>query len=111
MAKAGYRVILFEKEQYPFHKVCGEYISLESWDFLLSLGLDLETMNLPIISKLQVSAVNGKLLEQHLPLGGFGISRFLLDHCLVQIARSVGAIVKENTKVNDIHFDQTVFNI
>ena len=31
---AGYSVVLFEKEQYPFNKVCGEYISLESWNFL-----------------------------------------------------------------------------
>jgi len=30
LSKKGYRVILFEKEQYPFHKVCGEYISMES---------------------------------------------------------------------------------
>jgi flavin-dependent dehydrogenase len=29
----GYSVALFEKETYPFHKVCGEYISLESWNF------------------------------------------------------------------------------
>ncbi|HZG25248.1 MAG TPA: FAD-dependent oxidoreductase, partial [Chitinophagaceae bacterium] len=28
MAKQGYSTILFEKEQYPFHRVCGEYISL-----------------------------------------------------------------------------------
>ena len=34
IAREGYRVILFEKEQYPLHRVCGEYISLESWDFL-----------------------------------------------------------------------------
>ncbi|MBL0882546.1 MAG: FAD-binding protein, partial [Chitinophagaceae bacterium] len=34
-AKAGYRTILFEKESYPFHKVCGEYIRMESYDFLL----------------------------------------------------------------------------
>ena len=27
---AGYDVILFEQEKYPFHKVCGEYVSLES---------------------------------------------------------------------------------
>jgi flavin-dependent dehydrogenase len=33
-ADAGYSVALFEKEEYPFHKVCGEYISLESYDFL-----------------------------------------------------------------------------
>jgi flavin-dependent dehydrogenase len=32
-ANAGYNTILFEKETYPFHKVCGEYISLESYSF------------------------------------------------------------------------------
>jgi menaquinone-9 beta-reductase len=111
LAKQGHKVILLEKDQYPFHKVCGEYISLESWDFLVSLGLDLKTMNLPLISRLQVSATNGRMLEQKLPLGGFGISRFLLDHSLFQIASGVGVIVKENTKVNDILFDQSGFSI
>ncbi|HZZ75876.1 MAG TPA: FAD-dependent oxidoreductase, partial [Puia sp.] len=32
LARESYRVCLFEKEAYPFHKVCGEYISMESWD-------------------------------------------------------------------------------
>ncbi|MGZ8517599.1 MAG: NAD(P)/FAD-dependent oxidoreductase, partial [Chitinophagaceae bacterium] len=54
LVKQGLRIIVFEKEQYPFHKVCGEYISLESWNFLNSLGIDLEKMNLPIIKKLEV---------------------------------------------------------
>ena len=111
LAKQGHKIILLEKEQYPFHKVCGEYISLESWDFLVSLGLDLKAMNLPIISRLQVSSMKGKLIEQKLPLGGFGISRFILDHRLVQIARSVGVVVMENTKVNDIIFEQSGFSI
>ena len=26
--RMGHSVILFEKEKYPFHRVCGEYISL-----------------------------------------------------------------------------------
>ena len=73
---------LFEKEQYPFHKVCGEYISLESWDFLESLGLMLSDMQLPIIKNLIVTAPNGNQLQQALPLGGFGISRYKLDTCL-----------------------------
>jgi menaquinone-9 beta-reductase len=111
IAKKGYSVILFEKEQYPFHKVCGEYISLESWEFLVSLGLELGAMNLPIISQLVVSATSGKIIRQKLPLGGFGISRFLLDFSLVQIAQSAGVVIKENTKVNDIRFGQSVFNI
>jgi len=100
-----------EKEEYPFHKVCGEYISLESWDFLNSLGLDLEKLNLPIITQLQISTTNGKLLQQKLPLGGFGISRYLLDFALAQIARATGVIIQEKTKVNDIIFSQSLFTI
>src|SRR5215471_5857645 len=84
-AKAGYKTILFEKERYPFHKVCGEYVSLESWNFLEDLGVPLSQMNLPIINRLLVTAPNGKELEKDLPLGGFGISRYKLDSMLAQI--------------------------
>ncbi len=59
LARLGYQVILFEKEQYPFHKVCGEYISNESWDFLQHVGVDLEAMGVSHISRLQVSAPSG----------------------------------------------------
>ena len=61
LARAHYAVIVFEKEQYPFHRVCGEYISLESWDFLNFLGVDLAALQVPVIRKLQVSAASGKL--------------------------------------------------
>ena len=40
-AKAGRRVILFEKEQFPYHKVWGEYISNESWKYIKQLGVDM----------------------------------------------------------------------
>src|SRR6476620_4122189 len=76
MAKSGYRVVLFEKEKYPFHKVCGEYVSLESWGFLTQLGLPLPKMNLPIIDTLLLTSPNGKSFTTRLPLGGFGISRY-----------------------------------
>ena len=111
LAKQGYRIILFEKEQYPFHRVCGEYISLESWGFLKSIGVELEKMNLPMITQLLVSAVNGKSLKQKLPLGGFGISRYLLDHTLLQLAKSAGVFILENTKVNDIVYVSSGFII
>ena len=111
LKRQGHSVILFEKEQYPFHKVCGEYISLESWDFLNDLGVDLDEINVPIITKLQVSSVNGKMLEQSLPLGGFGISRYRLDNTLMQIAKAEGVCIMENTKVNDIEFSTDEFTI
>src|SRR2546430_13258524 len=82
---SSYNVILFEKERYPFHKVCGEYISLESWDFLCSLGLPLEDLDLPIIKKLVVSAPNGKEISSPLDLGGFGISRYKIDSMLYDL--------------------------
>jgi len=97
-AKAGYKTILFEKEKYPYHKVCGEYISLESWDFLKLLGLPLEQMQLPIIKQLNVSAPDGTLFQQQLPLGGFGISRYKLDHELSGLAKQAGVEVKKKQK-------------
>lgn len=111
LAKAGFRIALFEKEKYPFHKVCGEYISLESWDFIRRLGLDLEKMNLPIIKKLIVSSPNGKNIAQQLPLGGFGISRYTLDHELCNIAKKAGVTIYDETRVNDIIFKEDLFTI
>jgi menaquinone-9 beta-reductase len=111
LARLGHSVILFEKEQYPFHKVCGEYISLESWDFLNDLGVDLDGLKVPIINRLEVSAANGKLLHHQLPLGGFGMSRYLLDHTLSKIAVAAGVTLKENTKVADVSFDNNEFLI
>ena len=104
IAKEGYKVVLFEKEQYPFHRVCGEYISLESWNFLESLGVDLRSLNISHITKLQVSDTNGNSFEQQLPLGGFGISRYKLDHVLSGIAKEAGVVLYEQTRVNDIRF-------
>jgi len=111
MAKAGYRVILFEKEQYPFHRVCGEYISLESWNFVQRLGIDLPALNVTHIRRLQVSDIKGVFFEQPLPLGGFGISRFKLDHELAQIAKQAGVTILELTRVNDVRFSRELFTI
>ncbi len=111
LARKGYDIGLIEKEQYPFHRVCGEYISLESWDFLQQLGVDLTALKVPLITKLEVSSVKGKILKRSLPLGGFGISRYLLDNILVKIARSEGVAVAENTRVNDMVFGEKEFTI
>ena len=109
IAKSGYKVILFEKEKYPFHRVCGEYISYESWEFLESLGVDLESLNVSHIKRLKVSDASGNFFEQTLPLGGFGISRHTLDHRLAQLARQHNVSVCEQTRVNDIGFANDEF--
>ena len=110
-AQHGYSVVLFEKENYPFHKVCGEYISLESWNFLESLGVPLGDLKLPIIKKLETTDTTGKLYNFSLPQGGFGISRFLLDDTLYKIALKLGVHVLVKTKVNNVLFMQEQFKI
>lgn len=110
-SRSGYSTILFEKEKYPFHKVCGEYVSLESWNFIHELGLDLLSMNLPLIKKLIVSSPAGKIISSDLDLGGFGISRYLLDNELKKIAENNGVFVCDGTKVSDVEFKENEFTV
>lgn len=109
LAKAGHKVVLFEKEKYPFHKVCGEYISMESWNFLERLGLNLAQLNLPFIKKLLVSSPNGHFIKSDLDPGGFGISRYYLDNRLKEIASESGVTIHDETKVNEVLFEDEIF--
>lgn len=111
LARQQFNVLLFEKETYPFHKVCGEYISLESYDFLRALGVNVSEQNFPVISRLHLSSASGRLLSQRLPLGGFGLSRYSIDHELSLIARNEGVTIFDGTKVTDIFFNGEDFEI
>ena len=111
LGRAGYKIVVFEKEKYPFHRVCGEYISLESRKFIESLGCKLTQLDLPIIKKLIVSAPNGDFLKAKLDPGGFGISRFFIDNELKKIAVKDGIILLEQTKVTDVVFNDNSFTV
>lgn len=111
LRRAGHSVLLIEKETYPFHKVCGEYISMESWDFLQGLGVDLEELQVSRISKLEISSASGRVLQHDLGLGGFGVSRYRLDKKLAEIAKAAGVVLLENTKVQDIIYANEQFQI
>jgi menaquinone-9 beta-reductase len=111
LAKENVRVLVIEKETYPFHRVCGEYISFECWNFLEGLGYPLSDMELPLIKQLVVSAPNGNNFQQALPLGGFGISRYKIDAELARLAVNNGVVLMEGVKVNDALFDGKLFTL
>jgi flavin-dependent dehydrogenase len=111
LANAGVSCILFEKNRYPFHRVCGEYISMESWDFLSRLGLDLDIYDGSIIRRLRVSSPSGNAFEHLLDLGGFGISRYQLDHDLYKLAKQKGVTIKEEEKVLECDFRKDAFTL
>lgn len=77
-----YQVLLIEKQSYPSHKVCGEYISNEILPYLKTLGIDPIAAGAKQISTFNMSTHNGALISSELPLGGFGISRYTLDKLL-----------------------------
>lgn len=90
LARAGRSVTLVERKLYPFHKVCGEYVSNEVKPYIESLGVDLTALGATDIRRFQVSAPSGRLLESSLDLGGFGISRYVLDYELYQLGLGAG---------------------
>lgn len=110
-ADKGFSTILFEKETFPFHKVCGEYISMESYSFLDQLGFSFQNFQLPQIKKLAISDSEGKTYFFDLPLGGFGVSRYLLDNNLYEIAKQKNVFIQTATKVNEVNFENDCFNI
>ena len=111
LAQQGHNVVLIEKNTYPFHKVCGEYVSMESWEFLMRLGLPLDTLNLPRITNVQVTAQNGYTASTALDMGAFGISRYTLDFELSKLAKQAGVHLIENCKATDVKLNNKTYYI
>ncbi|QBN17628.1 NAD(P)/FAD-dependent oxidoreductase [Flavobacterium nackdongense] len=110
LSKSGYTVILIEKNEYPKHKVCGEYISNEILPYFQWLGVDIYSLNPSKISKIEFSTLNGKTIFGKLPLGGFGVSRYNLDYYLYQKAIENGCQILHES-VENIQFKEDVFTI
>ena len=110
LSKMGVGVIVIEKSHYPKHKVCGEYISNEVLPYLKWLSVDIEELKPTHISTLQFSSESGRTIETKLPLGGFGISRYTLDHALSLKALSQSCAIIED-QVNEVIFKDNLFEV
>ena len=111
LARAGINVTLYEKKAYPFHRVCGEYISNEVLPFLESLQINVKHLQPAQIKQFLLSSPSGQELTLPLDLGGFGISRYTLDAYLVQLARAAGVTVVEKTQVQEVTFQDNIFSV
>lgn len=111
LAGRGFKVLVVERKAYPFHRVCGEYISNETVPFLKQHALFPDEFNPPQITRFQLTSVNGKSAQAPLDLGGFGISRFAFDHFLYQKAVKAGADFLQNTEVTNVSFTGASFQL
>ena len=102
--------LVIEKKRYPFHRVCGEYISNEAKPFLKKLDLFPTSVVPTEISRFQLSSVRGKSTTMPLDLGGFGVSRFAFDNFLYERAVACGVefLFEE---VNSITFEDHQFTV
>ncbi|MFT6849428.1 MAG: flavin-dependent dehydrogenase [Sphingobacteriales bacterium] len=102
LAKEGVIVHVFEKSEMPKHKVCGEYISKEVFQFLKDLGNPLDESGFAEINKLSLSGPNGEVLNTDLDLGGFGLSRYKFDELLAKNAEKMGVVIHANTAIENV---------
>ena len=110
LSKNGIPVTIIEKNEFPKHKVCGEYISNEVIPYLEWLDIQISDLYPTSITKLQFSLTDGTTIDTKLSMGGFGISRYELDFYLYKKALSNGCkIVKE--EVDNVVFENDQFTI
>ena len=110
LSKFKKQVLVIEKQSYPKHKVCGEYISNEVIPYLNSLEIDPIKEGAKKINKVHVSTTNGSLIKGDLPLGGFGMSRYFFDNLLLKKACLNGVKVIKDS-VMSIIFQNDIFII
>ena len=111
LASKQHRILVLEKDDFPRHKVCGEYVSMESKPFLGRLGISIDDLDLPIINKLQVTDALGNEVNAVLETGGFGISRYKLDDLLATLARTQHVTLLTNTKADEVIWAGDTFEV
>jgi flavin-dependent dehydrogenase len=110
ISKLGKKVVLIEKNEYPKHKVCGEYISNEVLPYFGFLDINPFDFGAVKIKNFQLSTTKSKLISARLPLGGFGISRHQLDFVLLEKAQENGVTILKDSVLN-IKFSNDVFSV
>jgi flavin-dependent dehydrogenase len=110
-ARYGIACSVIEKKSYPFHRVCGEYISNEAVSFLRQLDVYPDEYSPPQIRRFMLSSITGRYKVLPLDMGGFGISRYTFDSFLYEKAKTLGVEFLLNTEVESVEFFAQSFSV
>jgi flavin-dependent dehydrogenase len=108
-ARAGAHVLLLEKDRFPRHKVCGEFVSSESLDLLDGL-LGKTKLSAHMLVNSARFFVDGKRLSLPVSPAAQSIPRYELDAALFQAAQSAGAITREGITIHEVK-SKAVFQV
>lgn len=97
-------MLLLEKQRYPAHKLCGEFLSTEVTAAFERLGVlrAVHAAGAHPIRHTLVTASSGAAFEGPLPGTALGLSRFALDRLLFEHAAASGADVRDGTAVRSV---------
>jgi len=104
LARQGYACLLLEKQHYPAHKLCGEFLSVEVMGVFERLGVlaDVMAAGAQPIDHTVVTTAAGTRFESPLPGTALGLSRYRLDHLLINHTRAAGVDAREGVTVSAI---------
>jgi len=100
LVERGVEVELYERRRYPFHRVCGEFISGVSDQVLIDLGIRDCFGDAVRIESMAWFMRDRLLLEQALPRAATGISRYTLDARLAEKASAMGVQLHQGAAFN-----------
>ena len=110
LATAGREVMLVERSEGPHHKVCGEFLSIETQALLQALGVDPAALGAVEIGEVAVYAA-GRSVAAALPFRALSLSRYRLDQALLQRAGEGGAHIKRGVSVQHVSRDGADWNV
>ncbi len=107
LVKRGLKVLVLERQRYPVHKLCGEFLSVEVQSAFERLGvLDAVREARPHpITQVYVTTSHGASFEGALPGTALGLSRYRLDHLLFERATERGADGRQGATVRTVSGD------
>ena len=108
-AHNGARVLLLEKDRFPRHKVCGEFVSSESLGLLHGLLEHGRFRSSPLIVSSRIFLDN-KTLSLPVSPAAQSIPRFDLDPALFAAAQAAGVTACEGVAVKEVQRDE-VFHV
>ena len=101
LASSGRDVVLVERAGAPHHKVCGEFLSIETQVILDQLGVHAVTLGAVPIDHVAVYP-STRSVTADLPFRALSLSRYRLDAALLDNAQNCGAQVKPNVSVRNV---------
>ncbi|ASA21685.1 NAD(P)/FAD-dependent oxidoreductase [Paenibacillus donghaensis] len=114
LARLGHRTILLDRQDFPRHKTCGEFMSPETKEMLEVLGVNLlsQKVSPSTMDKARIIMPHGGEIEAPLPGQAFGISRYELDRILHEKASAAGAEIVTKTTVTGIRkLDNHIYEV